>query len=318
MSEKVIRALQEIKPDLLHIQHHYGIYGFEEEFLNLLSRYPTIVTMHEVHTEEFPEKIALTYDPRHLVSNHKILGERAQRIIVHSEAMKNSLIDLGVLGERITIIPHGTLLIPQIKRELALSNVGLPASAKVILSFGFVRGDKNEKTLIEIFPEIREEVPDAWLVMSGSVHPLTEEKDQIVAAERKEIAKRLEIKNIKFIEKFIPDDNLSSLFSIADLFVSLYDQKYREISGALHLAIGAGIPCVVTRVPRYEEIQRITPETTVEVGDNKDLVRVIVKLLKDEGLRNKIARSVRDYARVTSWEKISLLHYQLYREIHTG
>ena len=57
--DEVVNRLNDLKPDILHIQHHYGIFGFEDDFLNLLSRYATVVTMHEVHTEEFPEKIAL-------------------------------------------------------------------------------------------------------------------------------------------------------------------------------------------------------------------------------------------------------------------
>ncbi len=313
--KKVIAKLKELKLDILHIQHHYGIFGLEEDFLNILSRVPVVVTMHEVHTEEFPEKIALTYDIRKMGRNHKILGELVRKIIVHSEMMKQSLIDFGVSAEKTTVIPHGTLLLPKIKREIALSTFSLPPEAKVILSFGFVREDKNERALIEVFHKITKEVPDAWLVTAGSVHPLTEEKDQMVVKERKEIVRRLDIKNIRFIEEFVPDDNLPTLFSMADLFVSLYDQRYREISGALHLGIGAGIPCIVTRVPRYEEIEKVTPETTVEVGNKRHLERVIVRLLKDEKLRRRIARSIKAYARETSWEKISLLHYQVYRGI---
>jgi len=314
--KKVKAKIKELGIELLHIQHHYGIFGFEEDFLNLLSAVPTVVTMHEVHTEEFPEKIALTYDIRNMQKNHKILGELARKIIVHSDAMKQSLINFGVMPEKISVIPHGTLLLPKIKREIALSTFGLPQEAKVILSFGFIRSDKNEGTLIEIFPEILKEVPDAWFVMAGSVHPLSREKDQVIAEGRRETVRKFDVKNIKFIEEFIPDDDLSLLFSMADLFVSIYDQRYREVSGALHLGIGAGIPCVVTDVPRYEEIKRITPETVVEVGNRKDLSRVIVMLLKDEKLRRRIAKSIKAYARKTSWEKISLLHYQVYSEIH--
>jgi len=154
----VVNRLNDLKPDILHIQHHYGIFGFEDDFLNLLSSYATVVTMHEVHTEEFPEKIALSYDIGNLQRNHGILGKLAKRIIVHSETMKQALINFGVSVEKIVIIPHGTLFIPKIKREVALSTFGLPQDARVLLSFGFVRRDKNERILLEVFTEITKEM----------------------------------------------------------------------------------------------------------------------------------------------------------------
>lgn len=316
--DEVVNRLNDLKPDILHIQHHYGIFGFEDDFLNLLSRYATVVTMHEVHTEEFPEKIALSYDIGNLQRNHGILGKLAKRIIVHSGTIKQSLIDLGVSAEKIVVIPHGTLFIPKVKREVALSTFGLPQDARVLLSFGFVRRDKNERILLEVFTEILKEVPNAYLVMAGFVHPLTEEQDRMVAKERRELSRKLSIKNVRFIEEFIPDDRLPYLFSMADLFVSLYDQRYREISGALHVGIGAGLPCVVFRVPRYEEIEGISPETVVEVGNKQDLVRVIIRLLRNEELKRQVARSVRTYGEETSWDKISILHHQVYREIIEG
>jgi len=315
VAREVEDRLRDLRLDLLHVQHHYGIFGFAEDFLNLLRLCPTVVTLHEVHTAEFPEKIALTYEVKDLQRNHYLLGSYASKVIVHSEAMKNALLEFGVEEDKIAVIPHGTLILPSLDRATALEAYDLPPEARVILSFGFVRGDKNEKLLIQAFPRILEEVPEAWLVMAGSVHPLSEKQDRLVADERREITRRFEIRNVRFIEEFIPDERLPLIFSLADLFISLYDQRYREISGALHLGIGAGVPCVVTRVPRYEEIERISPETTVEVGNEEELVRVIVRLLKDEGLRARVAQAIRSYREETSWERIASLHYQLYREV---
>ncbi|MCH7913936.1 MAG: hypothetical protein IH856_13015, partial [Deltaproteobacteria bacterium] len=76
--------------------------------------------------------------------------------------------------------------------------------------------------------------------------------------------------------------------------------------------------CVVFRVPRYEEIEGISPETVVEVGNKQDLVRVIIRLLRNEELKKQVARSVRTYGEETSWDKIAILHHQVYREIIEG
>jgi glycosyltransferase involved in cell wall biosynthesis len=315
-NDEVIKSLDSLNLDLVHIQHHYGIFGFGDDLFELLSRYPVVITMHEVHTEEFPEKVSLFYRLEDLKKRHYLFGSLARRIIVHSEDMKRVLMGLGVQERKISVIPHGTLFIPRIKRENALSVLNLPSDAKIILSFGFIRKDKNEKLIMEAFPKILKEVPEAYLVMVGSVHPLSKEKDEEVVEERKDIISKYNLKNVVFVERFIPDHEFPLFFSMADLFISLYDQGYHEISGALHLGIGAGVPCVVTRVPRYEEIEMTSPEAVVRVGDRDDLVRVIVRLLKEDELRLEIRRRIEKYREETSWDRISELHYQLYNDIH--
>jgi hypothetical protein len=51
----IIHQVRAYGPDVVHIQHEYGIFGFDPRFLRLLAglretRIPIVVTLHTVHT----------------------------------------------------------------------------------------------------------------------------------------------------------------------------------------------------------------------------------------------------------------------------
>ena len=51
----IVAAVTDVDPRVVHIQHEYGIFGFDDRFLDLLRElrrrgYPAVVTLHTVHT----------------------------------------------------------------------------------------------------------------------------------------------------------------------------------------------------------------------------------------------------------------------------
>ena len=83
----ILGLISRLKPDLIHIQHEYTIYGFDSKFFGLLEALKkenlrVIVTMHEVHAPYTP-KDKITYGVENLEKNHKKLGEVVDKILVH-------------------------------------------------------------------------------------------------------------------------------------------------------------------------------------------------------------------------------------------
>ena len=88
--------------DVVHFQQTLNAYGSVAVFnwLRLPSAAARIVTVHELdpHQTDFPQS-NLAYN-------------RADRIIVHTAAMKKQLTELGVDGERIDVVEHGVYVGP--------------------------------------------------------------------------------------------------------------------------------------------------------------------------------------------------------------
>ncbi|MEM3018333.1 MAG: glycosyltransferase [Candidatus Bathyarchaeia archaeon] len=313
--ESIMQHVCDSNPEIVHLQHDYSVYGFGQRFFNLIKkiRPDPIVTMHEVHTPETVDKI--TYGAENLAGNHAQLGLLAKRIVVHSDAMKEWLIKYGVESERVEVIPHGTPVLPRISKAEAKRRWGFSEDERVLLSIGFIRRSKNERLLVEVLPDLLREVPGLRLLLVGSLHPYSTSSDIEEAQARRLIVKRLRLEPyVRFVERYLDDDELLYALGCADLIVFLHDKPYIEVSGALHLGIGAGKPIVATAVPRFEEVKRFSPETILMPGDKHRLVEVASRILTDEGFANDLARRTLEYAEHTSWMNVAQDHYRLYWE----
>ena len=115
----------------------------------------------------------------------------------------------------------------------------LQLEGKVILFFGFVRSYKGLGDLIEAFPEVLHHHPDATLVVAGEFWK--DKSTYLDAIERLGISSR-----VRVMDHYIPEDQVASLFSAADVVVL----PYRSISqsGVIPLAFAFGTPVIATRV----------------------------------------------------------------------
>ncbi len=124
-----------------------------------------------------------------------------------------------------------------ISRESARRELGI--EGKMILFFGFVRSYKGLDDLLEALPAILQKHPDALLVIAGEFW-----KDKSHYLES--IARLGITSRVRIMDKYIPEDQVATLFSAADLVVL----PYRSISqsGVIPLAFAFGTPVIATRV----------------------------------------------------------------------
>ena len=89
----------------------------------------------------------------------------ADRVIVPSEYLKKMVLGWGAKEERVTIIPNPVVVHAPLPREKTRAR--LKIRGKVIVSAGRFVPWKGFRELIEVFPDIRKEFPDANLVLIG-------------------------------------------------------------------------------------------------------------------------------------------------------
>ncbi|MCH8901985.1 MAG: hypothetical protein IIC88_06770, partial [Chloroflexi bacterium] len=165
-------------------------------------------------------------------------------------------------------------------------------------------------------PRVLDKVPDCHLFLSGHVREWIRED-----CEKRKLYQSLSQRHgvqdrVLFAEKFIVDDEIDLAFAAADLAAFPYAQDYLSASGALHLALGAFKPVVVSRIPKFEEVwTEISSEVTFDAESSSQLASILIRLLIDADFRESIALRVKSYALRTTWEVIARDHLRLYNSL---
>jgi glycosyltransferase involved in cell wall biosynthesis len=100
----------------------------------------------------------------------KKIAELADEVIVHLESQKAILERLGIPSEKIHIIPHGTELSNEAKKNSRLL-LNLPEEGKIMTVFGFINPFKDLDVSLEVLKEVKEEVEDLYLFIAGGLPP---------------------------------------------------------------------------------------------------------------------------------------------------
>jgi len=132
-----------------------------------------------------------------------------------------------------------------ISKEIAKQNLGLDASLKYILFFGFIRDYKGLDLLLEAFAKCVEKDKSLRLLVAGEFY--TDSKPYF------EIIKKHHLEDLVLMHKdFIPDEKVVDYFCAADIVVQPY--KNATQSGVTQIAYHFNKPMIVTNVGGLAEI----------------------------------------------------------------
>ncbi len=117
--------------------------------------------------------------------------------------------------------------------------LGLPLEAQIALFFGFVRPYKGLNTLLEAMGKLKAQGSSIHLVIAGEFW-----QDQAIY--EKQIAELWIHDMVTVRADYIPDSEAGLYFEAADIFVAPYLDGTQ--SGSIKLAVGYGLPLVLTDV----------------------------------------------------------------------
>ncbi len=318
---EIVEEVKKLSPDIVHVQHEFGIFGKDDRFLELLKgikgcNCSVVVTLHTVYTKDI-----CVEDSFDCESYEKSMGEICDTIVMHLDApMKRVMERIGINPNKIKVVPHGTQIMSEIDKTVARKKLGLPEKGKILLSFGFVRKLKDELTIINAISLIKRDVPDVYLFIAGNPQPnRKEDVEYLTACKQRVIELGLEDRVI-FSESFIGEKDLPYMFSACDVCVFAYRDEYRSASGSFHLAIGAGKPVILSRIPKFEEeaIFNISDEIMTLPHSPESFAKVAVRLLSDDEFYTYITDKIQKYADKTSWENTAIHHLKLYQTLIKG
>lgn len=298
---RVARLVNKLQPDVVMIQHEFGIFGgaFGEYVLDF-SRHldvPYVVTLHTVLPEFQPGQAQII----------KKLCEKAAAVLVFTPQAKKLILKASLVDEgKIYVVPHGAP--PEITR-IADEKPRSGAHKRnrfVISSFGLLAPRKGLELIIEAVGQIVPKYPQVQVVIAGQIHPEVLRKEGTTYQDSLlELVKKYGIEDhVSFEKKFLSIEDLAHLLEHTDLFVSAYRGREQIVSGALTFAIAAGCASVSTPYRYAEDMLTSGAGTLIPFGDSNALAEAITSYVKSPAKLERAQAEARRIGAELSWPAV--------------
>ncbi len=305
LAQRIFETMIKINPDIVHIQHEYGLFGLHHGvnvipliYKFKLSKIPVISTLHTVY-EYF------SYHQKLII---EAIIRASDAVIVHEEYQKESIYNNIGFFDNIFVIPHGVRkvsFIPDAKFKLGVEN------KKVILLIGYLRPTKNFDLMVKIFPKIKQKVPNSLLIISSGVrmHEYTDYLDSFTRLINSSPAKD----SIMFLNEKSPQSLFDTTICSADVAAMPY--KVGAQSGIMAHLLAFGIPLVTSDLKAFEETFKKS-RCGFSSKTEEDYIRNIVDILTDNKLRNELSSAaLRLVNKELSWETVAKKTVEVYKKI---
>jgi len=324
----VVKKIEELDPYVIHIQHEYGLYEYQDRqgrrdrnrgFLNLLgeiNRWPLIIEPHTIHgrLQEFEA---------HFIQQ---ICQLADLVIFKCHYQKWRLDwNFHSLGwetpRNIIVIPHGARpdrrwppeAIPQLRRELGLDKMSHLGDHLVGL-IGWIQSNKRWDILTSMWEDIVQEIErrtgQQWdLLAAGAMRDPAHRPDY---EKYKAEVELLEAKGLAHYYEFIPRGELYyKIMAICDFIVLPTIDETQ--SGTLARIIALNKPYITTAPMEGLTAQTLESEGGLLFTTKEMLRQKVIRLACDERLRFELGNNLRRYLEeVVSWEVVARQYDEAY------
>lgn len=292
------------------IQHEFGLYKEQEQaflqFLFELSK-PVVIVFHTV----------LPHPDEQL--KDKIMGIAAicRSIIVMTNSSAEILMNhYGVSGQQISVIAHGTHLVPHLSEIFLKDKYGLQGR-KVLSTFGLLSAGKSIETTLEALPAIVKHYPDVVFLILGKTHP------EVVRMEGESYREMLEQRveqyglqnHVRFVNSYLPLKELLEYLQLTDIYLFTSNDPNQAVSGTFVYAMSCGCPIVSTPIPHAKELLNEDTGIIFDFQNARQLAEAVIRLLMDESLRKHLSSNILQKIVSTAWENSANAHALLFHKI---
>ncbi len=292
------------------IQHEFGFFNVQEQaflqFLYELSK-SVVIVFHSV----------LPHPDEKLKSKVKIIAAACRSIIVMTHTSSDILMnDYGVPPQKISVIAHGTHLVPNLSESFLKEKYGLK-DLKVLTTFGLLSSGKGLEITIEALPAIVKSCPDVIFLVLGKTHP------EVVKSEGEKYREMLEQKvkhlalhyHVRFINKYLELPELLEYLQLTDIYLFTTNDPNQAVSGTFAYAMSCACPIISTPIPHAVEV--LTEDTGIifDFRNSHQLADAVILLLNNDSLRKAMSTNTLQETISTAWENSAVAHAMLLNEI---
>lgn len=301
---KAADQLNEARPDVVVLQHEYGLFGgaYGAYILALVQRLrrPIATVMHTVLPQ--PDEVL-----RNVTA--ELVGRSGMTAVICTAAERLLQREYGAAN--ISVLPHGYPELPQQPRPAELGENPSRQGA-VILALGLLGPDKGIDLAISAMCHVRKKFPTARLWVVGCTHP--NELHCGIDVYRAELIAKVEQSklgdNVAFVNRYISLSSHLAWIQHADLVLTLHRDLRQVSSGTLTYAVGCARPVISTSY-RYAEDLAVRGAGILLTQENVEAVGgTMIRVLSDARLKNELISGSAALAPSITWRQIA----RMYRE----
>lgn len=296
---------------LVLIQHEFGLFNNADEdtFLQFLYSLvkPATIVFHTVLPR--PDAVFRT-KVRH------IAAASASIIVMTQNAAQILSDDYGVLANKISVIPHGTHLVPHLNKEELKEKYGLTGK-KVLSTFGLLSSGKSIETTLDALPEVVKINPDVLFLVLGKTHPSVKKEEGEQYRDMLEArVETLHLQNhVKFVNEYLRLEDLLEYLQLTDIYLFTSKDPNQAVSGTFSYAMSCGCPIISTPIPHAREILRGDTGILFDFENAHQLAEAINRLMSDECLRMEFSANTLHNIVPTTWENSAIAHALLLQKV---
>jgi len=301
------------KIEMVLIQHEFGFFKEQEKsfqkFLSDLKK-PVIIVFHTV----------LPAPDKELKSKIKNIVSACNAIIVMTNNSAKILVDdYRIATKKISVIAHGTHLVPHLDKEFLKTKFGLKGR-KVLSTFGLLSSGKNIETTLQALPAIIETCPNVLFLIIGKTHPEVVKndgekyRDKLVAI----VKKNQLTNNVKFVNSYLELPELLEYLQLTDIYLFTSNDPFQAVSGTFAYAMSCACPIISTPIPHAKEVLTEDSGIIFDFCNSKQLADDVIRLLNDEQLRKNLSTNALQKIVSTAWENSAISHALLFEKVAGG
>jgi len=292
------------------IQHEFGFYHRQEQaflkFLYKLSK-PVVIVFHTV----------LPHPDEKLKTKVRAITAVCESVVVMTHRSEEILTnEYGVSPEKISVIAHGTHLVPHLNENALKLKYDLK-DRKVLTTFGLLSSGKSIETTLEALPAIIKQSPEVIFLVIGKTHP------EVVKTEGEQYREMLVQKvtenhlqdHVRFINRYLPLPDLLEYLQLTDIYLFTTNDPDQAVSGTFVYAMSCACPIISTPIPHAKEL--LTGDTGIifDFRNSEQLADGVNRLLNDEPLRRNLSSNTLEKIVSTAWENSAVAHARLLERV---
>jgi len=309
ISRTIRRAVEEISPDIVHIQNHFLI-GKQAVSAAKKLGIPVIGTnhfmpenlVHYLHLPETAEKWLRKFAWRECIRIFRQLDfvttptKTAVALLKNAGFSKDVIpISCGIDLDRFKPTNDGAYL----ERRFAI-----PTDKPVLLYVGRLDKEKRIDLILRALPDILR-VTSVHLVLAG----IGKEKQKL-----EELTEKLGIQKAVTFTGFVPDEDLQNIYRIADIFVIAGIAELQSI--VTMEAMASGLPVVAVNAMALPELVHDGENGYLfSDGDKQMLAEKIIAILTNQTMRAQMAKKSLEIIKDHDINKIIEKYESIYNEI---